>query len=154
MVKQGFSIGDSDWYVMCYYNADISHDGEELFMTLVASGCDEHVARSAMSVLENMNSGYTFSNLSERCSIVIVSKACCGEQFYDTVQHELSHVVDHICESYDVSCHGEIAAHIQGEVARNMYEAVSIAVGDYSDDDVKHAVHTGSKYRVSMRCGK
>jgi hypothetical protein len=47
---------------------------------------------------------------------------------YDTIQHELKHVVEHISEHYNVDSRSERAAYLQGEIARQMFPAAAMCV--------------------------
>ena len=128
MIQQGFSVGERDWYVMCAYDIRTKRDLMETRRTLLAAGCDESSAGEAVSVLSGWNKGYTFTNFRDHLTIVCVSKATSAEQLYDTVQHELKHVTEHLSEHYGVDQRGETAAYLQGELARKMFPAVSLLV--------------------------
>lgn len=128
MIQQGFHIGDNDWYLMCYYDIKSKHDLSEVKIALLASECDEDCANEAVSVLSNVNTGYTFTNLKEHLTLILVSHTTSAEQMYDSIQHELKHAVEHISEYYDVCPRGEEAAYLQGEIARNMFAAAAFVV--------------------------
>jgi hypothetical protein len=42
--------------------------------------------------------------------------------------HELKHCVEHISDYYGVNPKSETAAYLQGEIARNLFPAVAMAV--------------------------
>ena len=71
---------------------------------------------------------YTFSNFDERLTLIFISRATSPEQMYDTIQHELKHATEHIGEFFGVEPQSEESAYLQGELARNMFAAASIAV--------------------------
>lgn len=126
MIQQGFSLGDRDWYVMCAYDIRSRRDLMETRRTLLASGCDEHRADEAVTVLSMWNKGFTYTNFIDHLTIVCVSKTTSAEQLYDSVQHELKHVVEHLSEYYGIDPKGETAAYLQGEVARLMFPAAAL----------------------------
>lgn len=128
MIKQGFSIGDRDWYIMAYYDIKTDKDYDEVEEVLIAGGQKPAYAQKVVTELMHPNTGYTYTKFGEHLSIVLVSHATSFEQMYDTVQHELKHVTEHLSSYYRVDPKGEKAAYLQGEIARNMYKAVAIAV--------------------------
>lgn len=126
MIQQGFSLGKRDWYIMCAYDIRTRRDMREVRRTLLAAGCDADRTDEALWVLSMWNKGYTFTNYKEHLTIVCISKATSAEQFYDSIQHELKHVVEHLSEYYGVEPKGETAAYLQGEVARLMFPAAAL----------------------------
>ena len=128
MIQQGFSIGDRNWYVMCAYDISTSRDLAEVKRTLLAAGCGEYKVEEAVSVLSMWNKGYTFTNFKDHLTIVCISKATSAEQMYDSIQHELKHVTEHLSEYYGVDPKGETAAYLQGEVARLMFPAAAMVI--------------------------
>lgn len=126
MISQGFGIGSRDWYVMCYYDIRTPEDLAEVYKTLMAAGCPERKAEEACMVLEARNSGYTFANLRDHLTIMLIGEPTDPAQLYDTCQHEVKHATEHIGEFYGVDPGSEESAYLQGEIARNMFPAVSI----------------------------
>ena len=71
-----------------------------------------------------MNKGATYSSGSQRRSVVVIGRATSWEQFFDTVTHELRHVVDDIMLWYYVENLGEPPAYTQGEIGRQMARVI------------------------------
>ena len=128
MIQQGFSVGDRDWYVMAAYDIKTRRDLEEVRKTLAAAGCEKYKVDEAISILQMWNTGFTFSNLKDHFTVVCVSKATSAEQMYDTMQHELKHVVEHISEYYGVDPASEESAYLQGEIGRQMFPVAAMLV--------------------------
>ena len=128
MVTQGFSIGDRNWYVMVYYDIRSEKDLQEVRKTLLASGCPRYRTDEACWVLSMWNKGYTFTNFKDHLTVSFMSKTTSAEQMYDTIQHEIRHIADHIGEYYGVEERGETSAYIQGEIARQMFPAAAMVV--------------------------
>ena len=125
MIKTGFHIGERDWWLMAYLDIQEVNLGE-IHEVLTASGCRN--AGEACDVLAEENAGFTFSNLMEHVSVMAVSKATSPEEMFDTVVHELMHVSQHIAECYGLDPKEEMTAYLQGEVGRQLFPAVSMAV--------------------------
>lgn len=128
MIQQGFFVGNHKWYVMCAYDICTDYDKYRTCELLLASGCPKEDAEQAIDILSNYNSGFTYSNLNDRLSIMLCSHATSAEQMYDTIQHELKHIVEHISDYYKVSPKSEDAAYLQGEIARQMFPAAALLV--------------------------
>lgn len=128
MVQQGFWIGDRSWYVMCYYDIRSESDLLEVEKALLSSGCPYEKVEEALDVLSDWNTGCTYSNLSERFSVVFIGKATNAEEMYNTIQHETKHVTEHIGEYFGISPTSEESAYLQGGIAMKMFPAASIVV--------------------------
>jgi hypothetical protein len=128
MIKQGFNIGERDWYVMAYYDIQTIGDLREVEEALTAARCRPQAIEAAIEVLTEPNTGYTFSNFDERLTLIFISRATSAAQMYDTIQHELKHATEHIGEYFHLDPKGERAAYLQGEIARQMFPAAALAV--------------------------
>lgn len=128
MIQQGFHIGDRDWWIMAYYDITTNEDYAEVEEVLIAAGQKPAYAQKVVNELMWENTGYTYTKFGEHLSIILVSHATSYDELYDTVQHELKHVVEHLSSYYGVDPKSEMAAYLQGEIARNMYKAVALAV--------------------------
>lgn len=125
MIQQGFKVGNNKWYVMCAYEIKTKQDEEKVVDLLVSSGYPEEEVGGVLNLLCGTNSGFTFSDLNQQVSVVITGPSSCPAELYDTVQHELKHVVEHISDYYDIDPKSEDSAYLQGEIAKNMFLAVA-----------------------------
>lgn len=128
MIEQGFQIGNRDWWVMVYYNAQTPDDFRKIEGTLMASGCPDRSIAEAISNLKGWNRGYTFSNYRAHTSIMVMSNATSPEQMFDSIVHEMKHLAEHIGEYYRVDSRSELSAYLQGEVGRKMWPAAAMAL--------------------------
>lgn len=128
MIEQGFQIGNRDWWVMVYYNAQTPDDFRKIEGTLMASGCSDRSIAEAIDNLKGWNRGYTFTNLKTKTSIMVMGKATSPEQMFDSIVHEMKHLAEHIGEYYDVDSRSELSAYLQGEVGRKMWPAAAMAL--------------------------
>ena len=113
---------------MCYYDIATAEDYAQVEEALIAAGQKPAYAQKVINELLWENTGYTYTRFGEHFTIVCVSHATSYDELYDTAQHELKHVVEHLSSYYGVDPKSERAAYLQGEVARNMYKAVALAV--------------------------
>lgn len=128
MVRQGFWIGDRDWWIIGYYNIKTQDDLNDIFNVLLASGSETEKARQAVKVLSKENTGYTFTNFNEHSTVVCASKASSYDEMFSTITHEIKHVTEHISEYYNVDSKSEKAAYLQGEISKQMYKAIALNI--------------------------
>lgn len=121
-----FFIGKRDWAILAYYDISTDEEYQEAEEALIASGLKPAYAQKVITELMWPNTGYTLTKFGEHFSVVMISHATSYEELYDSVQHELKHVVEHLSSYYGVDPKSEKAAYLQGEIARNMYKAVSL----------------------------
>lgn len=127
MIQTGFWIGDRDWWVMASLNIKEKDIGE-VYNALMACGCPDDEARHACMVLSRKNNGYTFTDMEGGYTLMFASETTSEEEMFDTIIHELKHAVEHISGYFHVDPKSETAAYLQGEIARNLFPAVAMAV--------------------------
>lgn len=71
--------------------------------------------------LGDENTGFTYTNLYKRHSIVGISQTTSQEQFINTIVHEAKHVQSHICKYYNVDEDSEDAAYLIGFIVQQMH---------------------------------
>ena len=120
MRTEFYNIGDEDWGILMVYDYDY-RDFERLWSTLRAFGLSDSRAQAAMSVLSKPDTGMTLTIPEELMSVLFVSEATSDEEWFDTLVHELKHVVEHISEFYQVDPRSEAAAYLQGEIGRQLF---------------------------------
>ena len=125
MIAQYIELGNRGWSILVYYNADY-HDAFELEDSLKQIEASQKEINKALDVLNDYNTGFTFSNEEKKMSIVCISKAENEQQFLDTAIHEIKHVQSHICEYYDIDEDSEEAAYLIGYIARRMYRVIKM----------------------------
>lgn len=125
MVRQGFHIGNRDWWVMVYYDIKPTNL-DSVLLDLKASGAND--VTKAREVLVKPNTGLTFTNYSTHSSILLISHATSPEDMFDTIVHELKHVTEHISTYYGLDPKEELSAYLQGEVGRQMFPAAALVL--------------------------
>jgi len=128
MIEQGFYIGKRDWWVMVYYDVRTPDDFQKAEGALMAAGCPEYMRSEALAKLHEWNRGYTFSDLGNRTSILLIGKATDASQMFDSIVHEMKHLAEHVGEYYGVNPREELSAYLQGEVGRQMWPAAAMVL--------------------------
>lgn len=141
MIRQGFRVDEREyypfadsivgklvyWWVMAYYDIK-EKDMPEIYITLKASGDRQPSAKQAVEVLSKYNTGYTFSNFNIRSTTVCMSKATSFDEAFSTITHEIKHITENISEYYGIDPKSERAAYLQGEIGKQMYDAIAMVV--------------------------
>ena len=128
MVRQGFHIGERDWWVMCYYDIRNPKDFDEVEEALLSVGKEMGDVEKDLFELSGWNAGMTLTDFDGHYSLVFIGKATSPEEMYDTIQHELKHLTEHIGEYYGLDPKGEKSAYLQGELGRQMFPAAAIVI--------------------------
>ena len=110
-------ISKIDWCIECFITTDNSQL-EEIIFKLENIGCSKATIRRARQILsEQYDSGFAYSNLNERTSIMVINKSTSMEEFVNTYNHEKNHIEMHICEALGFDPYGEVAADLSGCLA-------------------------------------
>lgn len=123
MRTEYFNIGDDDWGIVLCYDYDLL-DYDRIWSIIRATGVSDEKAQYAMSVLSLPDTGMTLTSFSDMMSFLFVSRSSSDEQWFDTLIHELKHVVEHISEFYRVDPKSEPAAYLQGEIGRQLFPLI------------------------------
>lgn len=127
MITTGFFIGKRDWWIMA--NLDIKEKNlNEVYQALLACGCPNDEAQKVCMVLSKKNTGYTLTDYDGHYTLMFASETDTPDDMFDTIVHEIKHVVEHISSYYGVSPKSEEAAYLQGEISRCMFPAVALVV--------------------------
>lgn len=122
-VRQQFKMDKFDWCITIYYTVDDTQKAEILGI-LEELGCDKSTLDSVAKNLEKAKSdtGFTYSNYKNQCSILVIHKASSIGEFINTFEHEKNHLEMHICEALDINPYSEEAAHMSGDLAQMILE--------------------------------
>lgn len=66
----------------------------------------------------------TLTSFKEKMSVLFISGSSSDDEWFDSLVHELKHVVEHIGEYYDVDPRGEPSAYLQGEIGRQFFPMI------------------------------
>lgn len=81
-----------------------------------------------VAYLSEPDTGYTYTDYDGRFTLAFVARGSSPEQFYDTVQHEQKHIVEHIGTYFGVDPKSEESAYLQGEVGRMLFPSVAAII--------------------------
>ena len=128
MVQTEFFIGHRDWLIVV--SLDVSGTGDicEVYDMLMQADVPDYKVREACMELSRANSGYTHTDYGSHVTLTFASRGTSYDELYDTIQHELLHITEHIGTYYGLDPKGEEMAYLQGEIARKMFPAVAMVV--------------------------
>jgi hypothetical protein len=123
MIERTLDIGR--WHVMFFFCPD-GYDYDELLDWLYDSGASAKIMREVMSLMESgrPNTGFTFSNPVEHLAIVAIGPTTSGEEFQDSLVHEVHHLAVAIAAELGIDLEGESPAYIAGDSARALADVV------------------------------
>lgn len=124
MIIQDFTIEKYGWSVRVYYELEdwtLPMLKEELY----ALGGYEDDLNEIMDTIakRTKNTGYIFSNIYEKRSIIIIEKTTSSAEFQDTFDHEKGHLAMHICIAENIDPFSEEYQYLIGEIGHTMFKA-------------------------------
>lgn len=123
MIQQKFYIEKYDWKVVVLYETDISNF--DYILDVLEEICNDRktIVRVANNILSNhKDTGFTYSNLDIKCSLIIISKTTSKGEFINTLVHEIDHLQSHIATVYNLNMKGEEVAYLIGDIGKTMFE--------------------------------
>lgn len=122
-VRQQFKMDKFDWCITIYYTVD-EDQIVEIMEFLKEIGCDEDITCSIAKNLSKAkkDTGFTYSNYKNKCSLLVIHKASSIGEFINTFEHEKNHLEMHICEALGINPYSEEAAHMSGDLSQMILE--------------------------------
>lgn len=121
MIRQHIVLNDQ-WDVIVYYLVN-KHNIDFIIKDLKRIQCkNKYIQKSVDILLNNYNTGMTYTNPKYRTTIVCISKYTSNDQFINTIVHESKHVQSHICNYFNIDEESEQAAYLIGHITQQMYK--------------------------------
>lgn len=123
MIKRIIMIGR--WRVEFYFAPD-GYEVDELIDRLYDMGANADTMRRAMTLMESgrPNTGFTFPNPYEYEAMVVVGPTTSGDEFQDSLVHELHHLAVAIAKELGIDLESETPAYIAGDSARELASVI------------------------------
>ena len=123
MIQRVLKIGR---WVVEFYFAEKEYDIDTLLDRLWDFGASEQLMRQALDLMSigAPNTGFTFSNPNDFCAIVAIGPTTSGEEFINTLVHEVHHLAVSIATNLGIDLDGEGPAYISGDSAKELAELV------------------------------
>lgn len=129
-------INTYDWICIAYFSVS-EYWRNEILDTLKECGADDFIMRRVDENMRHnqMDTGFTYSNLKNHKSIMVIGKASSGAEFLNSFCHELRHLVDDIAKSRGYDMGGEEVAYLTGEIALQFSDIVCNQSCDFCRED-------------------
>lgn len=118
MICKRLYIEHYDWQVFCFFAVDRYYT-DMICDLLQQIGISDDVMQDAYLHLQraDLDTGFTFSNKTERVSVMVVGLTSNKAEFLNSFTHELRHLVDDIASASGIALSGERVAYLTGNVA-------------------------------------
>lgn len=113
-------------WVAEFYFAEDGYDVDVLLDRMYDFGASASTMRQAMELMESgaLNTGFTFSNPYDRVAIVAIGPTTDGEEFINTLTHEIHHLAVAIAASLGIDLESETPAYVAGDSAMALAETI------------------------------
>jgi hypothetical protein len=125
MKTHTFCIWEHDWLVRAYIDTT-ADDADVILSELESIGADMDVMRLAYKNLRGgkLNTGLTYASRIERETVIVVSRASCAEEYFNSIVHEIAHAGVYTCDALGIELKSEEAAYFQGGLARDLFPCI------------------------------
>lgn len=125
MMRREIYLPKYDWSIVCFIGYQ-PHDADEICHALSDIGCNGNPISDAYDHLTKQSSdrGLTYSNLSERRSVLAIGECESNGSIINTIGHELLHVVAHICEQDGIDMMSEEPCYMMGRLCEQLFRVV------------------------------
>lgn len=122
MIVQDVYIKRAGWHVKVYHA--VNHVwADEILDDLVNIGCRGKALSDAKEKLWSniKNTGYTYSSPLLHETVMIILPTTSGAEYWNSLDHEKNHLLQHISQTLGVDPYGEEISYISGEFIRDVY---------------------------------
>ena len=104
------------------YNYDI----DEVLSYLKKAGASQKITSQAYALMRegNPNTGFTYTDARNMYALVVTGPVDSGEEFIDTLVHEIHHLAVAIAANLGVDLEGETPAYLSGDAARELASVI------------------------------
>lgn len=123
MIMQEFTLDKYGWFVRIYYAISF-YPLDDIAKDLLALGCPEEDVEEEMDKLSEFkyDTGYIYSNINRKMSIIIIGPTKTPEEFQDTIDHEKGHLAMHICIAENIEPFSEEFQYLNGMIGQQVFK--------------------------------
>lgn len=121
MTKQSIKYEQYNWDIIVYYNVNKSNE-EDIINKLLDLNCTAQIINEVKLLITKLNKGFTYSNTNKHISFVCITDTTSKREFINSIAHEVKHIMENICEEYNIPLKGEPSAYMIGEIVMNMFD--------------------------------
>lgn len=120
MIKQNIYLKDWNWVGSIYY-IDSSYCAEDILEELELIGCDKKDLIKVNDLLDSHNTGFTYSNFLDKCSVMVIGLTTTPAEFQNTFDHEKVHLAIHIAQALNINVFSEEFGYLIGDIGQQMF---------------------------------
>lgn len=137
MIIQDIYLEDWDWHITVYYAVD-KYYTDEILDELELIGCSKKELKNAERLLikGDYNTGITYTNFRNKCSIVVIGLTTSPEEFQNTFDHEKGHLAMHIGTALGIEPFGEEFQYLTGAIGEKMFKIAKRFLCDHCRKDL------------------
>lgn len=120
-----------------YYAVD-KYYTDEILDELELIGCSKKELKNAERLLikGDYNTGITYTNFRNKCSIVVIGLTTSPEEFQNTFDHEKGHLAMHIGTALGIEPFGEEFQYLTGAIGEKMFKIAKRFLCDHCRKDL------------------
>lgn len=138
MIYRELYIPKYDWLVHIYY-AVTCYWTDEIMMRLYNVGCPNNKLKESYRNLMacKLDTGLTYSNYSNRETVMIVGLTSSPSEFMNSLDHEKKHLEAHIAQAMEMDPWGEEVAYLSGNIMKDLTQDIRIFICNCKDHKKK-----------------
>ena len=123
MIHRVLKIGR---WVVDFLFATRSYDVDGILACMYDCGASDLAMDQAEDLMTShrMNSGFTFANPNEYRAVVVTGPTSSGDEFVNTLVHEVHHLAVAIADNLGIDLDGEGPAYLSGDTARELASVI------------------------------
>lgn len=124
MLRQKIVLNNG-WIIYAYYAVDTYYT-DEIMEHLYEIGCRGEDLQKAYDNLSSgkLDTGLTYSSCKQRKTVLVVGLTSSQDEFFNSWQHEVVHVRQHIAMCTGMDVWGEEIAYLGGEISQKMFPVI------------------------------
>lgn len=102
------------------------YDADGVLSVLYECGATRKIMHSAERIMDSkrLNTGFTFTDQEKHRAVVVVGPTSSGNEFIDTLVHEIHHLAVAIASGLGIDLEGETPAYLSGDTARELAKVI------------------------------
>lgn len=122
MIIQEIYLPEYRWKVKVYYAVN-SYYADEILKELIEYNPTVKEYNKVMNAMYNYeyNTGFTFTDYSNKQSLVIIGLTTSPSEFQNTFDHEKGHLAMHIAQYYNIDPYGEMYQYLTGDIGKKLF---------------------------------
>lgn len=138
MIIQDIYLDEYDWEIRVYYAVN-DYYAKEILKELEEYNPTISEYETIKNLMENYeyNTGFTFTNYQQKCSLVVIGLTTCPAEFQNTFDHEKGHLAVHIAQYYNIDPYGEEFQYLVGNIGKLLFPIAKNFICEHCYSELK-----------------